>query len=121
MEQEMQKLREEKERKKRDNHERGVIGVLEIKQRKQEIDMLMQQKHKQMQDKVHNKVMLIEEKYHSVEEERQIRAQELKRENDLKIRQAREKEEINRRAKFMKDKERMEQIEEQVKHYKQLR
>lgn len=117
----MQKIRDEKERKKRENYERGIIGVLEIKQRKQEIDMLMHQKHKQMQDKVNNKVMIIEEKYHTVEEERHIKAQELKRENDLKNRQAKEKEEINRRAKLMKDKERMEQIEEQVKHYKQLR
>jgi hypothetical protein len=65
--------------------------------------------------------MIIEEKYHTVEEERQMKALELKRENDLKIRQAKEKEELNRKAKLMKDKERMQQIEEQVKHYKELR
>ena len=65
--------------------------------------------------------MIIEEKYHTVEEERQMKALELKRENDLKIRQAKEKEEHNRRAKLMKDKERMQQIEDQVKHYKELR
>jgi hypothetical protein len=51
--------------------------------------------------------MIIEEKYHTVEEERQMKALELKRENDLKIRQAKEKEELNRKAKLMKDKERM--------------
>ena len=56
--------------------------------------------------------MIIEEKYHTVEEERQMKALELKRENDFKIRQAKEKEELNRKAKLMKDKERMQQIEE---------
>ena len=65
--------------------------------------------------------MVIEEKYHTVEEYRQMKALELKRENDLKIRQAKEKEELNRKAKLMKDKERMQQIEDQVKHYKELR
>ena len=33
--------------------------------------------------KVNNKFMVIEEKYHTVEEERQMKALELKRENDF--------------------------------------
>ena len=51
--------------------------------------------------------MVIEEKYHTLEEDRHMKALELKRENDLKIRQAKEKEEHNRRAKLIKDKEKM--------------
>ena len=115
------RLREEKERRKRENHERGILGVIEIKQRKHEIDQVMQQRHRQVQDKVNNKVMIIEEKYNTVEEERQARAAELKRENDMKIRMAKEKEELNRQAKLMKDVDRMKIIEEQVKNYKELR
>jgi hypothetical protein len=121
IEEERQRLREEKERRKRENHERGILGVLEVKQRKQEIDMLMQQRHKQVKEKVTSKVMLIEEKYNTVEEERLAKALELKRDNDIKIRMAKEKEEINRRAKLMKDMDRMKTIEEQVRHYRDQR
>ena len=86
LEQEIQKLKEDKERKKKENHERAIIAINEMKQRKHEIDIAMQQRHQQKKDKIYNKVNIIEEKYHIVEEERQMKALELKRDNDYKIR-----------------------------------
>jgi hypothetical protein len=121
LEEERQRIKEEKEKRKKENIERGILGIMEIKQRKHEIDLLMHQKHKQVQEKVNNKVMIIEEKYNTVEEERQAKALELKRENDLKIKMAKEKEEMNRKAKLMKDMDRMKTIEDQVKQYRDMR
>ena len=97
IEEERRRIKEEKEKRKRENMERAQLGVIEIKQRKQEIDQMMSVKHKQLKDKVLNKVALIQEKYYTVEEERMAKAAELKKENEFKIKMAQEKEEFNRK------------------------
>jgi hypothetical protein len=60
---------------------------------------------------------VIQEKTHTLEEEKALKAAELRLQNEMKIKQALSKEEIIRREKLNKDLEKMNSIENQIKHY----
>ena len=82
---------------------------------------MFSEKQKQVKNKVTHKDQIIQEKTHTLEEEKALRAAELRLQNDIKIKQALTKEEIIRKEKHNKDMEKLNSIENQVRHFQLIK
>lgn len=85
MEEEKRRLLEDKDKRKREAVERANCAMQELKERKKDIDGMFMEKQRQVKNKVNQKDQLIQEKNLTIEEERALRAAELRQLNEVKI------------------------------------
>ncbi len=85
MEEEKRRLLEDKDKRKREAVERASLAMQELKERKKDIDCVFMERQRQVKNKVYQKDQLIQEKNLTIEEERALRAAELRQQNDVKI------------------------------------
>ena len=85
MEEEKRRLFEDKDKRKREAVERANNAMQELKERKKDIDGMFMEKQRQVKNKVNQKDQLIHEKNLTIEEERALRAAELRQLNEVKI------------------------------------
>ena len=85
MEEEKRRLFEDKDKRKREAVERANNAMQELKERKKDIDGMFMEKQRQVKNKVNQKDQLIHEKNLTIEEERALKAAELRQLNEVKI------------------------------------